>query len=119
MGDPPLHHAASNTREAPLRILTDHGADVDRPNEWSETPLHEAAGLTHFGPAQVLLATNGDGETPTQMSMGALLAEADTVNAHIRSYMGERRQAAVAPRRHRTGQGAGFCTAKKTSVLAG
>jgi ankyrin repeat protein len=81
-------------KEALLKILIDHGADVDKPNEWGETPLHKAAEIAHFGPARVLLeagadplAENNDGELPTQVDPVALPSKADEINTLIRSYI--------------------------------
>ena len=82
-GETALHHAADNGQTDAVRLLIQHGADVnhrtkhDGPSElnfgtfWGETPLHVAAVRGDKEMVETLLAGGGDktiktakGETP-------------------------------------------------------
>ncbi len=75
-GSTPLHCAAWKGHVAVVRLLLDHGADINATNEnthWGTTPLHAAAHGNQHGVAEVLLAEGADvravnlnGRTPLQ-----------------------------------------------------
>ena len=62
-GSTPLHCAAWKGHVAVVRVLLEHGADVDAVNRnthWGTTPLHAAAHGNQKGVAEVLLAHGAD-----------------------------------------------------------
>jgi len=57
---PLTHHASCNGRVGALRLLLQHGADVNANSRSYRTPLHWAAGRGHVNVAQVLLEHGAD-----------------------------------------------------------
>ena len=59
-GDYPIHHAARNGDTEIVRLLIDHGADVNVVNEDGQTVLYCAGGHGHLDTVRVLLENNAD-----------------------------------------------------------
>lgn len=62
----PLHHAASNGNIKAVRVLLEHGAEVDARNFGGFTPLHWAAAEGHLDCVQLLLEHGADIEAVTK-----------------------------------------------------
>jgi ankyrin repeat protein len=76
-GNDLLGMAASNSDLRTVRLLLDHGADVNRGNDYGWTPLHQAGYSNQIELARLLLehgartdhAARGDGGTPLVMAL--------------------------------------------------
>lgn len=54
-GNTPLHYAACGGFDSVVRVLIEHGANVEEHNENGHTPLMEAASAGHVSVAAILL----------------------------------------------------------------
>ena len=59
-GSPPIHHAARNGDTEIVRLLIEHGADVNAQTDCGQTVLYCAGGHGHLDTMQLLL-DNGAG----------------------------------------------------------
>lgn len=59
-GDSPIHHAARNGDTEIVRLLIEHGADVNARNTRGHTVLYCAGGHGHVGTLKQLLEAGGD-----------------------------------------------------------
>jgi ankyrin repeat protein len=59
-GDQPIHHAARNGDTEIVRLLVEHGADVNAKNSRSHTVLYCAGGHGHLDTVQMLLTAGVD-----------------------------------------------------------
>jgi ankyrin repeat protein len=59
-GDQPIHHAARNGDTSIVRLLIEHGADVNGVTDHGHTVLYCAGGHGHLGTLQLLLESGAD-----------------------------------------------------------
>jgi ankyrin repeat protein len=62
-GDQPIHHAARNGDTEVVRLLIEHGADVNATNPRGHTVLYCAGGHGHLDTLQLLLSAGTNGES--------------------------------------------------------
>ena len=72
-GDQPIHHASRNGDTEIVRLLFEHGADVNAKNPRGHTVLYCAGGHGHLDCVLLLLKEGADSET--QKSLLEFLAE--------------------------------------------
>ncbi len=63
-GDAPIHHAARNGDTEIVRLLINHGADVNATNKRGHTVLYCASGHGHLDAVRLLLDNNADVDAP-------------------------------------------------------
>ena len=75
-GETPLHIALRRGEESHVRVLLDHGAEVNTRDDKGRTPLHEAADCLRIGQMEFLLSRGADanardnrGETPLHVAL--------------------------------------------------
>ena len=72
-GDQPLHHAARNGDTQIVKLLIEHGAEVNRASERGQTVLYCAGGHGHLETVQLLLEHGADRDAPCTKAGKTLL----------------------------------------------
>jgi uncharacterized protein len=78
-----LMHAASGGRTAIVKLLLQHGADVNAANNHGATPLYAASLEQHMDTALCLLAAGADVNAATDKGCNALMAAATSNNTAL------------------------------------
>jgi ankyrin repeat protein len=97
-GDQPIHHAARNGDAEVVRLLIEHGADVNATNPRGHTVLYCAGGHGHLGALQLLLDAGADCDA-------RFTHDGKTLLEWLAQYPGDPRYTPIteALRRHKTG----------------
>jgi ankyrin repeat protein len=95
-GDHPIHHAARNGDTEVVRLLIEHGADVNARNPRGHTVLYCAGGHGHLATLQLLLESGSDPDAQFTQDRKTLLE-------WLAQYPGDTRYTLIAEalRRHR------------------
>lgn len=97
-GDQPIHHAARNGDTEIVRLLIEHGADMNAQTTYGQTALYCAGGHGHLDTLQLLLTEGADAGAPCTQ-------DGKTLMQWLAQYPNDTRYTPIAEalRRHKAG----------------